>query len=188
MECDCGVQSLGKSSLACYESSVPAFMRFAMLKKSLLLALLLVTSSAFAQNVQQSGTVTNKHIPYWVTSGVIADSGSATDSFISSIGVTNNGGAGFCVSSDRQSAAGRNQLCFGASTAAPATISLQNYGTAAVRNLQFVINGTPVTIPTGGGTFIFGNAPFGVTHVPCFSSIAGVVQDCGLSLNGGVIS
>jgi len=164
-------------------------MRFAMLKKSLLLALLLVTSSAFAQNVQQSGTVTNKHIPYWVTSGVIADSGSATDSFISSIGVTNNGGAGFCVSSDRQSAVGRNQLCFGAATAAAATISLQNYGTAAAQALNLVINGTTVSIPPAtGGTLLTGNAPFTAGHVPCFVSSAGVIQDCGLSLSSGTIT
>src|SRR5712671_1058135 len=134
-----------------------AFMRFAMLRKSLLLAFLLAASPVLAQSVQQSGTVTNKHLPYWVTSGVIADGGSATDSPITSIGVTNNGGAGFCVSSDRQAAAGRNQLCFGAATAAAATISLQNYGTASAQNLNFVINGTSVVIPTGGGTFVQSN-------------------------------
>src|SRR5216684_2915783 len=123
-------------------------MWFAMLRKLLVLAALLFTNSVFAQSVQQSGTVTNKHVPYWVTSGVIGDGGSATDSPITSLGVTNNGGAGFCVSSDRQSAAGRNQLCFGASTAAPATISLQNYGTAAAQALQFVVNGVPASFPT----------------------------------------
>jgi len=163
-------------------------MRFAMLRKLLVLAALLFTGPVLAQSVQQSGTVTNKHVPYWVTSGVIADGGSATDSPVSSIGVTNNGGAGFCVSSDRQTAAGRNQLCFGASTAAAATISLQNYGTAAAQNLQFVINGTPVTVPTGGGNFIVGTGTFGAGHVPCFVSTAGVVQDCGLSLSGGIIT
>src|SRR5229473_3565656 len=145
-----------------------SFVRLAMLRKLLVLAALLFAGPALAQSVQQSGTVTQKHVPYWVTSGVIGDGGSATDSLITSMGVTNNGGAGFCVSSDRQSAAGRNQLCFGASTAGPATISLQNYGTAAAQSLEFVINGTPVVIPTGGGTFIFGNAPFSVGHIPCF--------------------
>src|SRR5216684_7772770 len=125
-------------------------MRFAMLRNLLVLAAagLLFTSPVLAQSVQQSGTVTNKHIPYWVTSGVIADGGSATDSPISSIGVTNNGGAGFCVSSDVQTAAGRNQLCFGASTTGPATISLQNYGTAAAQNIQFIINGAAQGFPT----------------------------------------
>src|SRR5216683_903673 len=163
-------------------------MRFAMLRNLLVLAALLFTGPVLAQSVQQSGTVTNKHVPYWVTSGVIADGGSATDSPVSSIGVTNNGGAGFCVSSDRQTAAGRNQLCFGASTAAAATISLQNYGTAAAQNLQFVINGTSVTIPTGGGTFLFGTGTFTTGNVPCFFNSSGVIQDCGLAVSSGTVT
>lgn len=162
-----------------------------MFKKLLLLASLIVTP-ALAQSVQQSGTVTPRQVPVWVTSGVIGGSQSApsssTDSVISSLGVTNNGGAGFCVSSDRLSAAGRNQLCFGASTAGAGVISLQNYGTANPQNLNFVINGTAITIPTGGGTFLFGNGPFGAGHVPCFINSAGVVQDCGLTLSNGTIT
>ena len=155
-----------------------------MLKKLLLLSALLA-SPAFAQSVQQSGNVTRNHIPVWNTSGVIADGGSSADSPISSIGVTNNGGAGFCVSSDRQVAAGRNQLCFGASTAGPAVISLQNYGTATPQNLQFVINGTPVTIPTGGQAFALENPPFVANHASCFVSSAGVLQDCGVAIGAG---
>lgn len=162
-----------------------------MFKKLLLLASLIVTP-ALAQSVQQSGTVTPRQVPVWVTSGVIGGSQSApsssTDSVISSLGVTNNGGAGFCVSSDRLSAAGRNQLCFGASTAGAGVISLQNYGNANPQNLNFVINGTAITIPTGGGTFLFGNGPFGAGHVPCFINSAGVVQDCGLTLSNGTIT
>src|SRR5216684_3328810 len=114
-----------------------------------LLALTLFTIPAVAQQaVQQSGSVTRGHVPYWVTSGVIGDGGSATNSPISSIGVTNNGGAGICISSDVQTAAGRNQLCFGASTAGAATISLQNYGAASAQNLNFVINGAVLQFPT----------------------------------------
>ena len=41
-------------------------------------------------------------------------------------------------------AAGRQQLCFGAPLASNAIISLQNYGTAAAKGLDFIINGTPV--------------------------------------------
>lgn len=146
---------------------------------------LLISTPAFGQSVQQSGTVTSKHIPYWVTSGVIADGGSSADSPISSIGVTNSGGAGICVSSDRQTALGRNQLCFGASTNGPATISLQNYGTATAQNLEFVINGTPVTIPTGGAAFVLENPPFVAGHASCFVNTTGVIQDCGVSVVPG---
>ena len=156
-----------------------------MLKKLLVSVALLAAVPAFAQSVQQSGTVTRNHIPVWNTSGVISDGGSAADSPISSIGVTNPGGAGICVSSDRQTAAGRNQLCFGASTAGPATISLQNYGTATPQNLQFVINGTPVTIPTGGSSFLQLSGAAISGHLPCFSGTLGLVVDCGTSIGAG---
>lgn len=158
-----------------------------MFKKSLLLLALLV-SPALGQSVQQSGTVTPRHQSYWVTSGVIGDAGTSADSPITSMGVTNEGGAGICVSSQRQTAAGRNQLCLSASTTGPATISLQNYGSAAPQALQYVINGTVVTIPTGGGSFIFGLPPFAVGDVPCFSDTTGTIQDCGLALNNGTVT
>jgi hypothetical protein len=158
-----------------------------MLKKLLLLAFFIATP-ALAQNVQQSGTVTRNHLPYWVSSGVIGDGGSSADSPISSIGVTNNGGAGFCVSSDRQSAVGRNQLCLGAQTNGPATISLQNSGTATAQNLNFVVNGVTVTIPTGSNTILTGTGVFGIGDVPCFVSTVGVLQDCGLQLSNGTVT
>lgn len=157
-----------------------------MLNKLLFLAALLAASPALAQNVQYVSPVTRNHVVLWNTNGVISDGGSSADSPITSIGVTNNGGAGFCVSSDRQTAAGRNQLCFGASTAGPATISLQNYGTATAQNLEFVVNGTTVVIPTGGAAFALENPPFVANHASCFISSAGVLQDCGVALGAGI--
>lgn len=156
--------------------------------KKLILFFALLATPALAQNVQQSGSVTAGHIPWWVTSGVIGDGGSSVDSPITSIGVTNNGGAGICVSSARQTAAGRNQLCFGASTNAPATISLQNYGTATPQGLNFILNGVVVSLPSGGGTFITGSGVFTPGDVPCFLSSAGVIQDCGLAVSNGTIT
>ena len=156
-----------------------------MLKKFLVFAAFLAATPALAQTVQYISPVTRNHIPVWNTNGVIADGGSSADSPISSIGVTNNGGAGFCVSSDRQTAAGRNQLCFGASTAGPAVISLQNYGTAAAQNLEFVVNGTPVIIPTGGQQFALENPPFVANHASCFVGTSGILQDCGVALGAG---
>jgi hypothetical protein len=157
-----------------------------MLKKLAILAsALLLSFPAFAQNVQYITPVTRNHIPVWNTNGVIADGGSSADSPISSIGVTNEGGAGFCVSSGRQTAAGRNQLCFGASTAGPATISLQNFGTATAQNLQFIINGTVVTVPTGGTNFLQLSGVATNGHVPCFSGTIGLVVDCGTSIGAG---
>jgi hypothetical protein len=158
------------------------------MKKILALIALLLAAPALAQNVQYSGTITRNQIPVWVTPGVIGAGTSAADSPISSIGVTNEGGAGFCVSSQRQTAVGRNQLCLSASTTGPATISVQNYGTAAPQPLQYVINGTIVTIPTGGGSFLFGNPPFTTGDVPCFVNTTGLLQDCGLAVNSGTIT
>jgi hypothetical protein len=159
--------------------------------KALALALsflLLATCAASAQSVQQSGNVTAGHIPEWVTSGVVADGGSSADSPITSIGVTNNGGAGFCVNSDRSTAPGRNQLCFGASTTGAATISLQNLGNASAQNLNFIVNGLIVTLPTGGNTLINGLGPFTIGDIPCFLTTAGVIQDCGIHITSGVIN
>jgi hypothetical protein len=132
----------------------------------------LIASSAFGQNVQELPPVTFGHLPYWVTSGVIGDAGSSTDSPVTSIGVTNNGGAGICISSDRQSAAGRNQLCFGASTSSNAVISLQNYGTAPAEGLVFNINGvlqgfpTVSPLPTTAGSSV------------CFLNTTGQLTQC----------
>lgn len=101
---------------------------------------MLLSTSVFAQSgapVKQSGNITPGQVPYWVTSGVIGDSVSSADSPVTSFGVTNNGGNGFCLNSARSTAAGRNALCFGVSTDAAATITLQNYGTATPQVLSF---------------------------------------------------
>lgn len=129
--------------------------------------------SAVAQTVQQSGSVTRGHVPVWITSGVIGDGGSASNSPITSIGVTNNGGAGICVNSALPTAAGYNALCLGASTTGAATISLQNYGTATAQNIQFNINGSIQGFPTVTPLpVIIGNAA-------CFSTTTGGLTTCG---------
>lgn len=146
-----------------------------MFKKFIVAASLLLTIPAFAQSVQQSGTVTAKHVAAWVTSGVIGDGGSSASSPISSIGVTNNGGAGICVNSALPTAAGYNALCFGASTSSTAVISLQNYGTAPAENITFNINGSVQGFPT------VTPLPVTVGNVVCFSTTGGGLTDCGLA-------
>jgi hypothetical protein len=138
-------------------------------------AALLWAVPALAQ-VQQSGTVTARHPAYWVTSGAIGDPGGATDSALSSLGVTNEGGAGLCVSSQRASAAGRQQLCLSAGTLTGATVSLTNLGTAPAAPLSFVIDGT--TYPFPGS---LANITIGVTPV-----IGGSTSQC-LFVSGGVV-
>lgn len=155
-----------------------------MRKILLALAVLLAPLSAYGQAVQQSGSITPNHVPTWVTNGVIGDGGTASDSPISSIGVTNNGGNGICVSTGRSTAAGRQQLCLSASLNGAGVISLQNYGTATAQNLQFLINGTAVTIPTGGSTIPTITTPLVSGNIICASGTAGALVGCTTGTNG----
>ena len=144
--------------------------------KKLLVALSLLTSPAFAQNVQQSGTVTARHPMYWVTSGVAGDPGGATDSAISGLGVTNEGGPGLCVSSQRASAAGRQQLCLSTGTSTGATITLTNLGTAPSAPLNFVVDGTTYPFPGSLTNITIGVTPVvGGTSGLCLYVAAGVL-------------
>lgn len=121
-----------------------------MCKKSALAVLFLCATaiSAVAQvPVKQSGTsITPGQVPWWITSGVIGGGVSSADSPVTSFGVTNNGGNAICANSDRITAAGRNTLCWSTQTSGPATITLQNYGTATPQALEFVVNGTVYNI------------------------------------------
>jgi Chaperone of endosialidase len=137
------------------------------------LAFAATLDAASAQSVQQSGNVTHGHIPVWITGGVIGDGGSASNSPISSIGVTNNGGSALCVNSALPTSAGWNSLCLGASTNAAAVISLQNYGTAPAENITFNINGNPQGIPT------VTPLPVVVGTAVCFSTTGGGLTPCG---------
>lgn len=145
---------------------------------------LLIAAPTFAQNVQYVSPVTRGHIPVWNTNGVIADGGSSASSPITSIGVTNNGGSGICVNSALPTTAGYQALCLGANTAGPATISLQNYGTAPAESLQFVINGTTYAFPGSLANITVGTTPVvGGTTGLCLYVSGGVVgqQNCTLS-------
>ena len=113
---------------------------------------------------------------YWVTSGVAGDPGGATDSAISGLGVTNEGGPGLCVSSQRASAAGRQQLCLSTGTSTGATITLTNLGTAPSAPLNFVVDGT--TYPFPGS---LANITIGVTPV-----VGGTTSNC-LFVSGSVV-
>lgn len=159
------------------------------MKKILLaLALLLVPLSAFGQSVQQSGSVTPNHATIWNSNGVVMDGGTAADSPLSTLGVTNTTTSGICVSSGRSTAAGRQQLCLGAPLNAAATISLQNYGTATAQNLQFVINGTTIVIPTGGGTTVPTiTAPLVNNNIICASGTTGALAGCTLGTAGQIL-
>lgn len=156
------------------------------LKKFAIAAFLaLSVPAAWAQSVQQSGSVTPGTAPYWVSTGIIGGGVTAVDSPITNFGVTRDGADGICVASARNSAVGRNTLCLQASTSGAAKIVLQNYGTATAQNLQFVINGNAVTIPTGGLGFLQYSGALVSGHAPCFSGTSGLVVDCGVGVGAG---
>jgi len=152
------------------------------------LAFALAPFATHAQSVQQSGTVTPGLAPYWVTNGVIGSAGNAADSLLTSLGVTNATSPAFCVNSGRATAAGRQRLCLGAPLNSAAQITLQNYGTATAQDLQFVINGTTITIPTGGGGAIPSiTTPQINGNLICASGTAGGLTGCTIGTAGQII-
>jgi len=152
------------------------------------LAFTLVPFAAFGQAVQQSGSVTAGSAPYWVTNGVIGSAGNAADSLITSLGVTNATSPAFCINSGRSTAAGRQRLCFGAPLNSAAQITLQNYGTATAQDLQFVINGTTITLPTGGGSSIPTiTTPLVNGNIICASGTSGALAGCTLGTAGQIL-
>ena len=135
-------------------------------------------SGALAQSgasVKQSGNVTPGQVPWWITNGVIGGGISAADSPVTSFGVTNNGGNGICVNSDRITAAGRNVLCLGAQTNGAATISLQNYGTATAQPLQININGTSYPFPGAGTGTVLGPVSTTAGHLATWNNTVGTL-------------
>lgn len=95
-------------------------------------------------NVRQSGNVTPGHVPMWTTNGAIQDGGTASQGFLSSIGVTAQG-PGICQNSAPITGP-YNRLCLSVSTGSAANISLQNLGGAAAQALNFVINGATYSL------------------------------------------
>jgi hypothetical protein len=137
---------------------------------------LLLSTNAFAQPVQQSGPITPNTAAIWSGTGIIKGGNTATDSPLTTFGVTRDAADAICVSSARSTAAGRNQLCFQAATSGPARISLNNFGTAAPQSLNFVING--ITYPFPGS---LSQLTIGVTPV-----VGGFEGTC-LFVSGGLV-
>ena len=78
----------------------------------LLLALLLLSGTASAQSVQQSGTVTPGHVPVWTTNGVIQDGGTpGSPQITGGVGVANSNQRSICTQNSKTGAV--SQLCLG---------------------------------------------------------------------------
>ena len=155
------------------------------MKKVLLGAAALLWAVPALAQVQQSGTVTARHPAYWVTSGAIGDPGGATDSALSSLGVTNEGGPGLCVSSQRASAAGRQQLCLSTGTSTGATITLTNLGTAPSAPAQFCHRRHDLSVPRLAGQYHHRHHAGGQRHD---NSISGLYQINGTQIAASNLS
>lgn len=127
-------------------------------------------SAAPQTTVKQSGSVTPGHAVRWITNGVIADAGTATQGFLSSIGVTNNGGPGICLNTAPITQA-YNQLCLQATTSGDAQISYNAFGGATAGGLTFQLNG----VTTGFPQVIL---PVTTGSLACFADTAGSIEQC----------
>lgn len=154
------------------------------MKRSLVIAAALVlATNVHAQSVQQSGSVTPNTSPVWSGTGIIKGGNTATDSPLTTFGVTRDAIDALCVSSDRVSAVGRNQLCFQAGTSGPAKISLQNYGTANAQALEFIINGTVYPFPGALASLIINSTPVtGGINGDCLTVAGGILSQTGCSI------
>ena len=137
--------------------------------KSLLAALLLAPTIAFAQPVQQSGNVTPGHIPAWLTTGIIGDGGTPQQGNITGIGVTANG-PGICQNSGPVTGP-YNEICLLANAGTGgAGLSITNNGGATggfVLSLNGVTQGfSTVSLPTVAN------------NTACFTNTTGTLADC----------
>jgi hypothetical protein len=130
---------------------------------------------AKAQNpVSQSGTVTPGHAVCWTTDGTVQDCGQATNSFLTSLGVTAQGN-GICQNSGPVTGP-FNQICLGA-TGTGGTVSWTNFA-GATGQLSANINGISYPFPfTTGG--IVGPGSTTVGHMACWNNTSGtLLKDC----------
>lgn len=147
--------------------------------KYILILFMLVASSVAKAQVHQSGNVTARHVTCWTTTGTVQDCGTAASPIATSFGTVGQGPT-ICASSAAVTGP-YNQLCFGASTASAAQITLQNYGGAAAQSLEFNINGVV-------STFVSAQGPFVANHVACFQSSVGTLIDCNLAIINGTVT
>lgn len=152
----------------------------------------LMFTPAWAQtSVVQSGSVTQFHVPCWVTNGVIKDCGSAVNSTATEFGVTKNGGVPFTVNSAISSSP-YTRLYMSSTTSSGGTIGLTSGGGATNGTLTLDINGTNVVMPAAPGgtvlptvntdTALANNAP------ACFKGTDGTLKNCGGTPGSGTVT
>lgn len=127
------------------------------------------SASSLAQ-VKQSGSITPGHAVRWVSNGVVGDAGTAASGMLTTLGVTNNGGPGFCINTAPITQP-YNQLCLQATTSGNAQLSYNAFGGATAGGLTFVINGV-----ASGLALV--NLPVTAGNVACFADTGGTLEQC----------
>ena len=136
----------------------------------LTVALFLFSFAAHAQStVVQSGTVTPGHAVRWISNGVVGDAGTAASGSLTSLGVTNGSGPGFCVNSGPITAA-YNAFCLSASTTGGGVLSLDNYG-GATGGFSIKLNGATQGLTTA-------ILPTVADDLACFADTTGTIKEC----------
>lgn len=155
---------------------------------------------AWAQSMQQSGTIVSGHVVRWVAPGVAADGGTPTNPGLNTIGVRSLNQCSVGINNRLVSDAdGYNQLCLGV-TAAGAFIGLTNNGGATDIPLTVQVDGvSAIIIAADGGTVTIpslavtgSTCPANGTYLPgtnklgfCTASTAAGVIDASQNLTIG---
>ena len=128
------------------------------------------------QAVKQAGTITPGHATMWGSPGVIMDGGTAAAGFLTSLGVTNNGGPGICLNSAPITSP-FNQMCLSVTTNGGAKISSYTYGGAVTPGITFDINGSTQGFPVV--TLSVNN-----NESACFDGTTGAIKHCTFTSHG----
>lgn len=128
---------------------------------------LLFPAYAYAQGgIVQSGVVTRGHAPVWAGNGTLSDAGTATSSFISTLGITSAVFPSFAISTS-SAVSPENILQMGV-TSTGGTIDLENPGTTALP-LIFENNGFPELTLDSTGTVHISSLIVGTISISSFS-------------------
>lgn len=137
-----------------------------------------LSCNAYAQSVQQSGTVTQGHPAAWVTNGVVRDGGTAASGNLTSVGITASGD-GICQNSAAISSSAWQQICMGVTTLGGGYLKVQNFGTAPAQGISFIVNGSSFTFPAGlTGSIVTTSTPTTDGSIACFAGTLGVIGPC----------
>lgn len=176
---------------------------------ALFLMVALAPVAALAQSaILQASPTTAGHAPMYSTSGgagsqaVAVDSGPAGGGQVG-LGLSetlqvnrsplaNSGtgplGAHNCLYSAPTQTPSYRYLCFDAFAQGGGLIAYGAVGTSPLP-LTFNINGATVSLPvSGGGDIVTATPPFNVNDAACWSALTAVLIDCGLNIQGGVVT